>query len=463
MSDPLRPPVQRMLTTPSPRIPLELCEEVVECLPVKNDPGVDVTMQDRYFTLRQCALVCRAWLPFARSCIFRVVHLSFSDGPQLLQLLNLNPALAHFITEVIVDVGCGRFDGCSLDLVAELAQRLTEAKALTLVANGPNSEEHTRKLEESILPILQAPTLRNMTLQGITFAEENFLQLISIPLLATLSLENVRLLPKSDNQELVPAVEHRLAISSLALHSQDAVLVGWLLRPSCPIDVPALKALSIRVEDVGNMQDFLPLLDAIGSSLKVLELQLPALCVLKKYHRFSSIIDAIPTIPNTHIEHITVCGFDRRDPHPSSIGLYSKQFDGAELVKCLLLRLPAPQCLQTLTICEDVEIQWYSPSELKKLRWHNWQAVDEVLGQASFSSIKHLEFVAGLNSLELQCGAVRLGVSPQFRAFRERIGTVFDLTVNYTSLAWRRGHDARVGVYEAKEYYLEKWGDDADY
>ncbi|KAJ7289585.1 hypothetical protein C8J57DRAFT_1459529 [Mycena rebaudengoi] len=139
--------------------------------------------------------------------------------------------------------------------------------------------------------------------------------------------------------------------------------------------------LSLRLKDIGHMHDFLPLLNAIGSSLKDFGIWLPPRCDFKEYRRFSGMMDAIPIIPNMHVEHIFVSGFERRDP---SFGVYNKRFDGAEFVACLLMRLSAPQRLRTVTINKDVQIMAYSPKEFPILQWHNWRAVDDVLAEDSF-------------------------------------------------------------------------------
>ncbi|KAJ6600733.1 hypothetical protein B0H10DRAFT_1958678 [Mycena sp. CBHHK59/15] len=369
----------------------------------------------------------------------------------LLQLLNLNLTLTRYMTEVIVR--CPMAIGhAPLELVAELAQKLTAVKDLTVCAGVVQPDlwfwafdadlEHIRQLHNAILPMLQAPTLATLTLKDISFtAKELFHQFICIPSLVTLILENVSLSLRSDwmsdtgldHGGLVPTTQLRLAISALALHSQDAALVPWLLHRSCPVNVAALRELSIQLKDVGNMHDLLPLLNAIGGSLKVFGIRLPSRCDFNEYRCFSEIMDAIPTLPNTHIEHIFISGFDRQDP---SIGDYSKHFDGADFVKSLLLRLPAPQRLQRVTINESVEIIWHSVKEFPKLQWHNWRAVDDVLAQDLFSNVKYLDFLAGLNALELRCDDVRSCITPQFRTFQERKGTVFSLTVDYTSSAW---------------------------
>ncbi|KAF7378035.1 hypothetical protein MSAN_00227400 [Mycena sanguinolenta] len=439
-----------MATTPSPCVPLELCEEIMGCLPVQYDPDLDI--QVPYFTPSP-----------------------MRTGVQSLASVR---AISHFpypryMTQVIVDAG--RYD-CPLELIAELAPKLTATKTLCVTSSLDYTSplevrkelEHDRELQNAILPILHAPTLSSLLLQEILFTEEDLHKLITIPQnLATLGLENVRLFPKSDSDssDSAQTTKDRRPISSLALHCfqyEDDSLIRWLLHPSCPIDLVGLKSLSLRIDDVGAIHDFLALLNAIGSSLKDFELFLPPPW---ENHYYASMIDAIPIIPNTHIEHITVGGFERRDPeifHNSTPrpGRHSKHLEGAELVKCLLSRLSAPDRLQTVTIREDVEIIGGDTRE-DTLQWRNWQAVDEMLGQVSFSNVKRLNFVAGLNSLELQREDVWSWVTPQFSTFRERIGTVFDLIVDYTSLPWKK--TARIDRCDAREYYVEKWGKNPEY
>ncbi|KAF7328730.1 hypothetical protein MVEN_02501600 [Mycena venus] len=421
-------------SSPSPRVPHELCEEILACVPVKYERAQPVDSQDPYFTLRQCALVCRAWLPSARSHIFHTVHLSYRTGDRLRKLLDLNPTLSRYMIKVIVRRGMV-FDPCPLKLVAELAQKLTAVKDLTVYAGISDDDsmyfdvsERIQQLQSAILPMVQAPTLVTMTLEDFFLCSKEF---ICIPSLVTLIFKNVRLDPELDwtsdtgldRGGSVQPIARRLSISGLGLYSQNAALERWLLHRSCPLDVTTLREFHIGLKDVGNIREFLPMLNAIGDSLKVFGLRFPARCDFREYSRFSGIMDAIPTFSNIHIEHIIISGFDRRDP---SVGVYNRHFDGAELVKSLLLRLSAPKSLKTVTIYEDVEIIWQIDKEFPNLQWQNWRGVDEVLAQDSFSNVKRLDFVAGLKSLELQCDA----------------GTVFSLTVDYTSLAWHRAQAA---------------------
>ncbi|KAJ7289586.1 hypothetical protein C8J57DRAFT_1278068 [Mycena rebaudengoi] len=119
-------------TLSSPRIPQELCEKVIAYLTVKYDPDRDVEEQNRYFTLRQCALVCRAWLPSVRSRIFRLVHLSYLGADRLRELVNLSPGLAQYMTKVVVWGPTASGRSCPLELVAELAPKLTAVMNLTV-------------------------------------------------------------------------------------------------------------------------------------------------------------------------------------------------------------------------------------------------------------------------------------------------------------------------------------------
>ncbi|KAJ7868719.1 hypothetical protein B0H14DRAFT_2572152 [Mycena olivaceomarginata] len=443
MSRPLFPTLAQ--NSASPQIPQELCEKVLACLTVKYDPALDVDYQDRYFTLRQCALVCKAWLPSARSLIFRDVDLSSQGAERLLQLLDLNPTLTRYMTSVIVrDPMAFNRDGCALEVLAELAPKLMAVRHLSVLGGrgdspyssslslwGSQVEEEIRGLHDSILPLLQAPTLTRILLKGFTFTSgSQFNQFICTPSLIALTVINIHVLMNDKDcvdDVAVQDMSPPCTISELGLALRDPTRGRWVLHPSFPVNIASIRELSIKLKDAGDMHHFLPLLNAIGTSLKVFGVYLPGRCDLREYRRFASIMDAIPILPNTHIEHIIVSGFDRRDP---SIGVYSMRFDGAEYVKSLLSRLPVPQRLKTVTIHEDVEIIWRKETEFPSLQWDNWQMVDECLAQDTFSNVKQLEFFAGLKVLEVECALARKG-------------TVFDLTVDYTNTAWLRAQAAR--------------------
>ncbi|KAJ7204952.1 hypothetical protein GGX14DRAFT_397879 [Mycena pura] len=432
MSRPLFPtPAQY---SPSPRIPQELCEKVLACLTVKYDPALDVDDQDRYFTLRQCALVCKDWLPSARSHIFREVDLSSRGAESLLQLVDLNPMLTRYMTRVIVR--CTIVDDFALEALAQLAPKLMAVRHLSVLGRWGDSsyyssslwrsevEEEIQGLHDSIFPLLQAPTLTDILLKGFTFTSGLQLnQFICNPSLITLILSDIYVLMNDKDRVddvVVQDTSPRCTISELGLACPDPGFGRWVLHPGFPVNIASIRDLGIRLEDAGDMHRFLPLLNAIGTSLKVFSVFLPDRCDLRGHPRFASIVDAIPILPNTHIEEILVSGFDRRDP---SIGVYNMRFDGAEYVKSLLSRLPVPQRLKTVTIYEDVEIIWRKEKEFPRLKWENWQMVDECLAQDTFSNVKQLEFFAGLKNLGVECDLARKG-------------TVFDLTVDYTNTAW---------------------------
>ncbi|KAJ7077640.1 hypothetical protein B0H15DRAFT_559857 [Mycena belliarum] len=452
-----RAPDSETATSSSPRVPQELCDKIMAFVSVEYDPDRDIDSQDRYLTMRQCALVCRAWLPSARSHIFRVVRLSqYGGADRLLGVLTLNATLAQYMTCVILALDWATDD---LDLIAGLVPKLTAVKELYLSARNPGADgplswdsEYDFDLEEAsnlanvLTPVLRSPKLAVMHLNGFSFtSRDEFLQFVGCSSsLDILALRNIHLSPRLDwRSEADPGYAQRrskIQISQLGIHSYDAVLASWLLHPSFPIAVAPLTGLSIRLEDVGDMRDFLPLLNEVGSSLKELGISLPPRCEFKKHRHFSGIVDAIPTLPNTNIEHLIITGFDRRDP---SIGVYTKHFDGAEFVQGLLLRLSAPQKLQRVTIDELVTIIWRRAGEFPNLQWHNWQAVDEVLTRDIFSNVRYLDFYAGLNKLELDRDEVRSCITPQFSAFRRRRGSLFTLTVHYTNFAWTQAFAAR--------------------
>ncbi|KAJ7471699.1 hypothetical protein B0H11DRAFT_1366663 [Mycena galericulata] len=307
----------------SPRIPQELCEKVIACLTVKYERDQDVERPDRYFTLRQCALVCKAWLPSARSRIFSVVDLSSTGAEKLHRLLRLNPILAQYMTKVIVR-GPMTFSAAPLELVAELGHKFTAVKELSIHAHTVSIDSpwfreevdsEIRQLQNAILPMLQAPTLVTMILKDISFTtEKQFRQFISTPSLATLILDNVHISPTSDwtnearpdyGTGRVPTMQRRLAISALGFHSQDAALGRWLLHRDCPVSVSSISELSIRLKDVGDMHDFLPLLNAIGDSLKGFHVWLPPRCDFQEYRRCQSLLP----LPLKYIYRILVIQF----------------------------------------------------------------------------------------------------------------------------------------------------------
>jgi hypothetical protein len=157
-------------------MPPELYEKVIACLTVKYDPHwQDVEDQDRYSTLRQCALVCKTWLPSARSRIFPLVHLSSLKTDRLHDLLNLSPELAQYMTKVVV-WGPIDFQSCPLGLVDELAPKLTAVTDLAVCSDLDNLDhwitaEIFRRFQNTILPILQAPALTTC-LRTVTINED---------------------------------------------------------------------------------------------------------------------------------------------------------------------------------------------------------------------------------------------------------------------------------------------------
>ncbi|KAJ7077642.1 hypothetical protein B0H15DRAFT_933946 [Mycena belliarum] len=426
-----RAPDSETATPSSLRFPQELCDEIMARVSVEFDPDIesDREGQEPYLTLRQCALVCSAWLPSARSHIFRVVRLLTYDATdRLLEVLTLNTTLAQYMTCLMLAAKWI----ADWDVVAGLAPKLTAVKELYLWAeslldghrgSGRDFEAITN-LTSALSPVLRSPKLAVMYLTGFSFAsKDEFRRFISFPSsLDILAIKDIHLCNTiSEADPGYAQRQSRIQISDLGLPWYDARLASWLLHPSFPIAVALLTRISIRVDDVGDMRDVLPLLNEVGSSLKEFELYLHG-CNFRK-HRLPSIMDAMPTLPNTNLEHLTIRGLDRMNPF---IVVHTERFDGAEFVQALLSRLSAPQNLQRLTIREFIGTRRYDAvEELPKLEWHNWQAVDDLLSKDSFTNVRYLDFFAEINRLELgrDVPVVRSYITPQFSAFRGRRGS----------------------------------------
>lgn len=79
------------------KIPLEVCEKIID--------GVEIFQWDvsGYQTLRACALVCRAWLPRSRICLFRFVRLdSARTASRCMSTVTTSPGLGQLVQTLCV-------------------------------------------------------------------------------------------------------------------------------------------------------------------------------------------------------------------------------------------------------------------------------------------------------------------------------------------------------------------------
>ncbi|RPD82706.1 hypothetical protein L226DRAFT_35240 [Lentinus tigrinus ALCF2SS1-7] len=80
---------------PSPRLPFEVCERVIECVLLEHRRG---GLPETLKTLSFCALVCRAWRPCAQRVLFRhVVLRDVNAFHRFAALLDVSPALGDHV------------------------------------------------------------------------------------------------------------------------------------------------------------------------------------------------------------------------------------------------------------------------------------------------------------------------------------------------------------------------------
>ncbi|KAF7329242.1 Cytoplasmic protein [Mycena kentingensis (nom. inval.)] len=80
------------MSTPHYRLPIELCERVIDDLE-----------SDRH-TLGACALVCSNWTQRSRFQLFSTTHVSESNARQFLELLASSSSVRSYITHLTIDI-----------------------------------------------------------------------------------------------------------------------------------------------------------------------------------------------------------------------------------------------------------------------------------------------------------------------------------------------------------------------
>ena len=86
---------------PRPSFPIEICEQVIDAIfPICSDIGVDV-LRSSLQTLRNCALVCRAWRFRPRMWLFHTLMIEdYNALHRLATLLKQRPALAQHVSRL---------------------------------------------------------------------------------------------------------------------------------------------------------------------------------------------------------------------------------------------------------------------------------------------------------------------------------------------------------------------------
>lgn len=84
------------------RIPLELCEYVIEDVEESVDfqAGIVYTRNQQ---LGSCALVCRSWVPKSRICLFWEVTLQQHNATRFTKIVSSSKGLGDYVRELIID------------------------------------------------------------------------------------------------------------------------------------------------------------------------------------------------------------------------------------------------------------------------------------------------------------------------------------------------------------------------
>lgn len=87
--------------------PSELFGHIIDAIAIK--PPYIALAEEQIITLKNCAIVCKTFSPLCRGHLFRSVVLGFDGVRQkklirLLELLEEQPAIKHFIREIVIDL-----------------------------------------------------------------------------------------------------------------------------------------------------------------------------------------------------------------------------------------------------------------------------------------------------------------------------------------------------------------------
>lgn len=156
-----------------PRLPLELCEVVIDYC--RNDPR----------TLQTCSLACRAWVGRAQEHIFRRTRLPTSKLHSIHSLLTVNPALATYVQHLNIDFGRADTLADVRDVLKRVCQQMQSVRTLELTGISWHAS-----LELNLLRTVLPTCTTRLELGTIAVAPQAPLPelIASFPLLQSLSL-----------------------------------------------------------------------------------------------------------------------------------------------------------------------------------------------------------------------------------------------------------------------------------
>ncbi|KAJ6580711.1 hypothetical protein B0H19DRAFT_483914 [Mycena capillaripes] len=324
-------------------------------------------------TLRSCALVCRAFLPFTQAYIFSEVELipdKASRAEQLQHVLVDSPHLrSHIKTLKISDAGIGNWLP-RRQILAGILDLLDAVTSFALVFEIRDTSDHWRNLPREIRTAIcglcqrsQLTSLRLMSLRTVTDLAE-LTQLVASPALTTLCLWDISL-PILTEGDLASLNKH-LRLNDCRFALTNPTLEGitrWLIEGDSFSDVHRLR-VSWSLETSSQLQR---LTRASMASLREL--------ILHSHD--------INTLPQDFSDNLSLSKL-------KNLRILSVSFvidaSHSEILSRLLAKL-LEACPQSLTTLE-VDLFVVSHPEI------DWAPLASVLTTAQFPALENVKFQA---------------------------------------------------------------------
>jgi len=258
-----------------PRVPLEICEEIINLVAMHIDEAVWFPEQDPWRrTLLSCALVCRAWHYHSHPYLQQFVELrDRARVMSLSKLLRDKPRLSQVVRIVAISGGPAKDAPHPIPHLGTFAAMLAGKLPNVFTLRLENAEWLVGSVPLDIIRYLATfPSITTLELRGVDFtAISQLVQLISaLPALRWLKIN--RVLCKQTHLDMpmrLPLNAHRLECIDMWWNTAPAIL-DFLIRVS---SAARLRVLGIRVDEydaLSNQSGRQALLSANAPSLKVL-------------------------------------------------------------------------------------------------------------------------------------------------------------------------------------------------
>ncbi|KZT03525.1 uncharacterized protein LAESUDRAFT_335360 [Laetiporus sulphureus 93-53] len=276
------------MTVAIPRLPLELHDCILDCL-----------VDDRR-ALATCSLVCRAWLPTARSHLFHAVTLSGSaQGSRFQELVQQSPYIGRYVRKLAL---VKPWNECGRPSHLELPQILTHLDSVEdLSVERWSDAGLCEALKEHY-----ANTV-TMRLTSVEYKERDMQTIIcACPKLQALYLSGVTICPDGLSAHLQPVVPARpITLKTLYWKTPPTAFADWLIHGPLELRLSKL-GLATKAQDPVSTGYVQSLLEAAGTHLESL-----VLSVWQGFHASLSpgLLAHNPNLTSLHITNVA--------PHPS--------------------------------------------------------------------------------------------------------------------------------------------------